>query len=90
MGLFWKHRISDSISVRPAGRDVVEYRDGDRRMEINAERLGGNPRRIVYTSSIARWLPPHEHETLDADAKEQILENILKCFEMNGVNVVTG
>jgi hypothetical protein len=47
MSLFCKHRIIDSILMRPSGRDVVEYRDGDRPMEINAERLGGNPKRIA-------------------------------------------
>ena len=83
--MLWKKRIGSNASMTPSGRDTFEYHEGARRLEVLAEMLVGQPERVLYTSSIKAWLPPHQHEALTEADRERILDNVKTCFTQNGI-----
>lgn len=59
---------SDGYSVEILGRTGLRYREGPRSMFVDSEVLATPGGIVIYTSTIARWEPPHEAEELHADA----------------------
>ena len=79
---------SDSgYSVEVVGRTGLLYSEVSREMEIDSEVLQGPSGLIVYTDSIARWLPPHELEQVDDTCRNRIVENLRAAFRFRGLEI---
>ena len=72
----------EGFSVEVLGRTGIRYREGERAMSVDSELLSSaSPAGIaVWKNSIARWLPPHENETLSEAKRGTILENIRRAI----------
>jgi len=53
---------------------------------LQVEMLSGNPRRVIYSRTIKKWLPPHDNEAISNEKKEEILKRICKYFEINHIS----
>ena len=68
-----------------AGRDEFHFVEGERRLEIYAE-MGSRPDYVVYRRDWerARWMPPHEAESLSPERREEILALFRRYLEVFG------
>jgi hypothetical protein len=85
----WLERLLPSVRRRrllrelgatfvPNGRDEYLYCDGDRRLPIYAERLGGPYDVQVSADGIGHWLPPHDAAPLSAEQRREVLRLFLR------------
>ena len=82
-----KTRIDDKRRLIRLGRDEYKYL-GWRPCRGFADRhAAGAPSRLIYSSTIRRWLPPHEQEEIFADKREAIAETIRLFLERQGETV---
>ena len=70
------------------GRDEYRYVEGDHVLTLQIEMLSGEPRRVIYSRTIKKWLPPHDNEVISDEKRKQIVEKISQHFEMNRVSYV--
>ena len=73
--------------VRSLGRIGVQYGEGERTMEIDAEVLMGQAGLALYTSSIRNWSPPYDHEVLGDADRERIVENVRRAYKFLGYDI---
>jgi hypothetical protein len=68
---------SDSgFSVEVLGRTGIRYSERGRTMFIDSEVLA-TPRAIaLYANSIRAWDPPHEADSIGAEDRDRIVENV--------------
>jgi hypothetical protein len=85
MSIFHNKRIDEHTTMVPLGRDQFKYREGDHEMHVTAELTAGTPARVVYASSVKRWLPPHDGETISEDKKAAILKKVVQYFMNNEI-----
>lgn len=68
------------VGIRFGGRYTLDYRHGERCMQIPCE-MGdtsrGGVRYFVWLHNKMRWMKPHECETLTAEKVAEIQQNIL-------------
>jgi hypothetical protein len=74
-------------SLRRLGRDEYKYCDGDHALVVQVEMLTGKSERVLYSSTIKQWLPPHENEPLDSTQRREIADRIWRCLENSGYTV---
>jgi Immunity protein 74 len=79
--------IDDKGRLVRLGRDEYKYCDGDHALVLQIEMLTGEPERILYSSTIKQWLPPHENESIDSTQRREIAERISRCLEKAGYTV---
>jgi hypothetical protein len=88
--LFGKFRttkkIDDVSSIERLGRDEYKYFEGDRALTVQIEMLSGTPKRLIYTSTIKKWMPPYDNETITEEKRKEIVAKICKYFEMNNIS----
>jgi immunity protein 74 of polymorphic toxin system len=77
----------DKCNLIPLGRDEYKYCDGDHALVLQIDMLMGKPDRLLYSSTIKRWLPPHENEAIDSTQRREIAERIGRCLEKAGYTV---
>jgi hypothetical protein len=82
-----KLNIDDNRSLVRLGRDEYKYCDGDHELILQIEMLTGKPNRLLYSSTIKQWLPPHESEPIDSMQRREIAERISGCLETAGYTV---
>ena len=82
-----KLNIDDNRSLERLGRDEYKYRDGNRALVLQIEMLTGKPERLLYSSTIKQWLPPHENEPIDPAQRREIAERISRCLGKAGYTV---
>lgn len=80
-----KH-IDDVSSMERIGRDEYKYIEGDHALTLQVEMLSGTPRRVIYSRTIKKWLPPHDNEAISDEKRKEILERICKYFEINRIS----
>jgi hemolysin activation/secretion protein len=51
---------------------------------LQIDMLKGNPNRLVYSSTIEQWLPPHDDEAITATQRREIADRIGKFLEQDG------
>lgn len=76
---------SDGYSVEVLGRVGLLYSEGPRSMEVDSESPGGESGFAVYKSSIHKWNPPYDNETIDENKRNAIIENIRNAFRFRGL-----
>jgi hypothetical protein len=79
-------KIDGTSSMIRWGRDEYKYIEGDRVLILQAEMLSGTPKRVIYSRTIKKWLPPHEKEDISDQKKQEILAKVCKYFELNGIS----
>jgi hypothetical protein len=79
--------IDDKRSLVRLGRDEYKYCDGDHALVLQIEMLKGDPERLLYSSTIKQWLPPHENEPIGSTQRREIAERISQCLEKAGYTV---
>ncbi len=77
----------EGFSVQVIEGGQLLYRERDRTMNIESERLVGATLLAVYSRSITRWNPPHENELLDESERRSIMHNILNAFASQGFSI---
>ena len=53
-------------------------------MLLQIDMLRGRPDRLVYSSTIKRWLPPYENEEIAETQRREIAERIGRFLEQEG------
>jgi hypothetical protein len=79
-------RIDEFTSIERLGRDEYKYVEGDHALVLQVEMLSGTPRRVIYSRTIRKWLPPHDMEDIADQKKEEILQKVCKYFEINNIS----
>jgi hypothetical protein len=72
-------------SIERLGRDEYKYIEGDHALTVQIEMLSGSPKRIIYPSTIKRWMAPYEGELITEAKRKEIVSKICKHFENNGI-----
>ena len=80
----WKTKVDEGVSVHYVGPFTFEYRDGDRRLLVETERLGKRPNRLIFAQSIKQWEPPHETEPISDEKRHEIATKVGQFFRNNG------
>lgn len=88
--LLWGEGAKSDLgfSVRLKGLHNVEYREGDKLLIAFRERLVGDPNMDLDSSSIESWEPPHQHEVITPEKKQQILNNICAALDFLGLTYI--
>lgn len=88
--LFRKFRtvrnIDNISSMERLGRDEYKYIEGDRALRVQIEMLSGTPKRIIYSSTVNNWMPPHDNEIITEEKRKEIVAKICKYFEINNIS----
>jgi hypothetical protein len=79
--------IDNKRSLVRLGRDEYKYCDGDHALVLQIEMLTGKPDHLLYSSTIKRWLPPHENEAIGSTQRREIAERISRCLAKAGYTV---
>ena len=82
--MFRKTKIDENTSLVPMSRDSFRYKEGDRAIDISVELMSGETSRIIYSSSIQQWLPPHDKDLISDEKKREILQKVCENFDANG------
>jgi hypothetical protein len=56
-------------------------------MKIDSEVLMGPKAMVVYSYSIAKWLPPNDAEPVDVGIRNHIINNLRDAFLFRGVEI---
>jgi Immunity protein 74 len=79
-------QVDDVSSMERLGRDEYKYIEGDHALTLQIEMLSGTPKRVIYSRTIKKWMPPHDNEAISDEKRKQILERICKYFEINRIS----
>lgn len=79
-----KTKMDEPFSVRPCGRATFEYQEGERCVIVEGELLIGNPDYLIYAGSIKQWQSPHEHESISAAKRREIVANVGEYLRRSG------
>jgi len=79
--------IDGDRSLVRLGRDEYKYCEGNHALVLQIEMLTGKPERLLYSSTIKQWLPPHENDPIDSIQRREIAERISRCLEKAGLTV---
>lgn len=85
-----RRRLLRELGARfePNGRDEYHFVEGDRRLPIHAERLGGGAHDVeVHPDAVGHWLPPHDSEPLTEERKREIHALFLRYLAIFEVRV---
>jgi hypothetical protein len=85
-----KNLPDDCRKLVRLGRDEYKYCDGDHALVLQIEMLTGKPDRLLCSSTIKQWLPPHENEAIDPTQRREIAEWIGRSLEKAGYTVEIG
>ena len=76
---------ADDVTIELLGRAGLRVRKGPRQMVIDSEILAGPTHSMcIFRSSIERWEPPHEGETVTEADRTQIVEDIRRVLRSKG------
>ncbi|MCL4486770.1 MAG: Imm74 family immunity protein [Chloroflexi bacterium] len=76
----------EGFSVEVTGRVGLRYREADKVLDVDSE-VGEHPYMVIYGDSLKRWEPPHEDDLLDDRKRSQIIENIRRAFQSQGLDI---
>ncbi len=74
----------EKFRVLPFGRDELKYIEEDHELLAQAE-LGTSPDRILYASTISKWLPPYEQEPISPERKQEIINRLVDYYKRQKV-----
>ncbi len=89
--LFTKPRANviesdEGFSVVVTGWAGLRYIEGDRVLNIDSE-IGSAPYEVIYADSLEQWEPPYENELIDEHKRHQIIGNIRRAFQSQGLDI---
>ncbi len=83
--------VSDEgFSVRAVGRSALEYREGKKKVRIDAEMLIRPSGFVIYPGSLRCWAPPYDDMVIDEAKRAVIVDNIRRAFRSEGFEVEVG
>jgi hypothetical protein len=68
-------------------RDGYKYIEGERSLVLQIDMLRGVPNRLLYSSTIKRWLPPHQDERISEEDRQRIATKIANFLVSQGYSV---
>ena len=74
----------EGFSVEVLGWTGLIYKEGPKQMRIDSEVLASPGGIMIIRSSIRKWEPPYDNESLDENQCDAILENIRRTFRFTG------
>jgi Immunity protein 74 len=81
-------RIDSSSRLIRLGRDEYKYVEGDRSLILFIELLTGKPELAIHSSSIDKWLPPDEDQTITEEERQQVTRKIAQYLAERGRSVM--
>jgi hypothetical protein len=80
--------ISDEgFAVKHLSLNWLKYTENSKELHIFYEFLVGPTVIGISASSISTWDPPNNQEAINELKKKQILENVRRAFEFEGVKI---
>jgi hypothetical protein len=86
LGIGRETRIDDSSRLIKLGRDEYKYIEGERSLVLQIDMLKG-PNRLLYSSTIKHWLPPHQDEKISEVDRQRIASKIASFLVSQGYSV---
>ena len=83
-----ERQIDATSQLVRLGRDEYKYLEGERSLVLQIDMLIGEPRRVIYSSTIKRWLPPHDNEEVTVEDKHRIAAKIAEFFVRRGISAL--
>jgi hypothetical protein len=80
-------RIDDHTQLIKLGRDEYRYIEEGHSRILQIDMLKGVPNRLIYSSTIERWLPPHQDEAISEENRRRIATNIAGFLTSQGFSV---
>jgi len=80
-------RIDSGSQLMRLGRDEYKYVEGERSLVLQIDMGRGVPNRLLYSSTIKRWLPPHQNETISEEDRKRIAAKIANFLTGQGYSV---
>jgi Immunity protein 74 len=77
-------KIDSTRRLIRLSRDEYRYCDGERCLRLQIDMLKGQPDRLIYSSTIKQWLPPHDSLEIPDSERRQIAETIRRFLERCG------
>lgn len=87
LGIGRKTRIDDDSELFQVGRDEYKYVERDRSLLLQIEMLHGKPSKLIYSSTIKGWLPPHQTDKISEEDRKRIAEKIAQFLTREGESV---
>jgi hypothetical protein len=87
LGIGRESRIDEHSQLIKVGRDEYKYIERDRSLLVQIEMLHGRPSKVIYASTIKRWLWPNEAEVITAEDRKRIVEKIKRFLVSQGESV---
>ena len=82
-----KSRIDSTSQLLRLDRDGYKYVEGERSLVLQIDMLRGVPNRLLYSSTIKRWLPPHQDEMITEEDRKRIAAKIANFLTSQGYSV---
>ena len=80
-------QADEASAVVLIDRFQLRYREGDRSMLVEQD-LQGVPRLIaIERASMRSWEPPHHHESVSEERRDQIIENMRRALATRGYSL---
>jgi Immunity protein 74 len=86
LGIGRETKIDNSSQLIKIGRDEYKYLEGERSLVLQVDMLRGR-NRLLYSSTIERWLPPHQDETISEEVRHRIATKIANFLTSQGYSV---
>jgi len=80
-------RIDAESQLIRLGRDEYKYIEEEHSLILQIDMGVGVPNRLLYSSTIKRWLPPHQDETISQEDRQRIASKIASFLVSQGYSV---
>ncbi len=80
-------RIDDGSHLIRLGRDEYKYIEGAHSLVLQIDMGIGVPNRLLYSSTIECWLPPHQDEKISDEDRQRIANKIGNFLVSQGYSV---
>jgi hypothetical protein len=87
LGIGRETSIDGDSELLKVGRDEYKYVERGRSLLLQIEMLHGTPSKLIYSSTIKQWLPPHDAERISDDDRKRIAERIAQFLARQGESV---
>jgi hypothetical protein len=85
LGIAGETRIDERSQLVRVGRDEYKYSEDGRSLVLQIEMWTGRSK-MIYSSTIKRWLPPHENEQITDLERQRIATKIADFFQRQGIS----
>ena len=86
LGIGRETEIDGTNQLFKVGRDEYKYIERGRSLLVQIDMLGGS-RKILYSSTIKQWLPPHQDQRISEEDRRRIANKIAGFLTSQGESV---